>query len=88
MNHLTTSAAGAKPSYESPELTPNADGSVTVTLTGSLPLGFKPQPAAIAVPSPTKFAKTVFREALAGAGLEIKSPPGPPPVDFVFFTRL
>jgi len=87
VNHLTTSAAGAKPSYESPELTPNDDGSVTVTLTGSLPLGFKPQPAAIAVPSPTKFAETVFREALAGARLEIKSPPGPPPVDFASFTR-
>ena len=51
VNRLTTSAAGTKPSFESPEFTSNADGSVSVTLTGSLPIGFKPQPAAIAVPS-------------------------------------
>src|SRR5262249_15321172 len=64
-----------------------ADGSVTVTLTGSLPVGFKPQPATIAVPSPTKFAETVFREALVAAGVEIKAPSGPAPTDFSPFAR-
>ncbi len=73
VNHLTTSAAGAKPLFDSPEFATNPDGSVTVTLSGSLPVGAKPQPATIAVPSPTKFAETVFREALAAAGVALKS---------------
>jgi N-acyl-D-amino-acid deacylase len=87
VNHLTTSAAGTKPSFDSPGFSTNADGSVTVTLMGSLPVGFKPQPATIAVPSPTRFAETVFQEALAGAGMEVKSPTGPAPPDFSPFTR-
>ena len=86
VNHVMTSAAGAKPSFDT-EFTTNADGSVTVTLSGSLPVGFKPQPATVAVPSPTKFAETVFREALAAAGVEVKSPSGAAPVDFVPLTR-
>jgi PBP4 family serine-type D-alanyl-D-alanine carboxypeptidase len=87
VNHLTTSAAGAKPSFDSPEFTTNPDGSVTATLSGSLPVGFKPQPATIVVPSPTMFAETVLREALVAAGVEIKSPSGPAPIDFAPFTR-
>src|SRR5215471_21609126 len=64
VNHAKTSAAGTKPSFEPPDFTTSPDGSVTSTLTGSLPVGFKPQPFVIAVPSPTKLAETVFREAL------------------------
>ena len=87
VNHLKTSAAATKPAFDSPDFTTNADGSVTVTLAGSLPAGFKPQPAIIAVPSPTKFAETVFREALAAAGIEVKSPSSPASPDFSPFTR-
>jgi dihydroorotase/N-acyl-D-amino-acid deacylase len=65
----------------------NADGPVTVTLTGSLPVASTPRPIAIAVPSPTRFAETVFREALAAAGVEIKSSSGPAPTDFSPFPR-
>src|SRR5262249_16596890 len=72
VNHVTTSAAGSKPVFDSPEFTINADGSVTAILSGSLPAGMKPQTAAVAVPSPTKFAETVFREALAAAGIQLK----------------
>jgi dihydroorotase/N-acyl-D-amino-acid deacylase len=82
VNHGKTTAAGTKPSVESPDFVTNADGSVTVTLTGSLPVGSAPQPAAIAVPSPTKFAEILFREALAAAGVEIKSSSVPAPIDF------
>ena len=74
VNHLLTSAAGSKPSLEDPEFTPNPDGTVTITLTGGLPLGIEPQTASVAVPSPTLFAETVFREALASSGIEVKSP--------------
>jgi N-acyl-D-amino-acid deacylase len=87
VNRLTTSPAGAKPSFDSPEFTTNADGSVTVTLSGSLPAGSKPQPATIAVPSPTKFAETVFREALMAAGVQLKSGSAPAPIDFSPYTR-
>jgi dihydroorotase/N-acyl-D-amino-acid deacylase len=82
INHLTTSPAGIKPSFDSPDFVTNPDGSVAVTLAGSLPLDSSPQPASIAVPSPTKFAETVFREALVAAGIQIKSSPGPAPADF------
>src|SRR5207249_10918975 len=72
VNHLGTSQAGTKPSFDWPDLVTNADGSVTVTLEGSLPVGSEPQPATIALPSPTRFAETVFREALVAAGVELK----------------
>ncbi|HEX8765977.1 MAG TPA: D-alanyl-D-alanine carboxypeptidase/D-alanyl-D-alanine-endopeptidase, partial [Candidatus Acidoferrum sp.] len=86
-NHLKTTAAGTKPAFDSPDFVTNADGSVSVHLNGSLPVGLKPQPVSIAVPSPTKFAETVFREALALAGVEVKSPSGAAPSDFAPFTR-
>src|SRR5438270_3186930 len=58
VNRLTTSPAGNKPSFDPPGFATNMDGPVTVTLTGSLPVGSAPQPATVAVPSPTKFAET------------------------------
>ena len=57
VNHLTTSPAGTKPSFNSPGVATNPDGSVVVTLSGSLPVGTSPQPATFAVPAPTKFAE-------------------------------
>ncbi|MGC1613660.1 MAG: D-alanyl-D-alanine carboxypeptidase/D-alanyl-D-alanine-endopeptidase [Candidatus Acidiferrum sp.] len=74
VNHLTTSAAGAKPDIQDPTGVTNADGTVIVTLTGTLPVGAQPLTAPYAVPSPTKFADTVLRESLAAAGIEIKAP--------------
>jgi len=72
VNHGITSPADSKPSLESPIFFANPDGSVAVTLSGNLPLGIAAQPASIAVPSPTKFAETVLREALVAAGVQIK----------------
>jgi len=82
VNHLTTSASDGKPALNPPDVSPNPDGTVTVTLSGSLPAGGKPQTAAFAVPSPTKFAETVFCEALAAAGIQLKKSPAPTPTDF------
>jgi len=87
LSRLTTSAAGTKPSFDGPEFATNADGSVTATLTGSLPVGFKAQPFVIAVPSPTKFAETILREALAAAGVVVKGSPNPAPADFSPLSR-
>jgi len=90
VNHLLTSAAGSKIALEEPAFTPNPDGTVTIALTGSLPLGLEPQTASVAVPSPTLFAETVFREALSSSGVELKSPLAPIQPDFtplaVFYT--
>jgi dihydroorotase/N-acyl-D-amino-acid deacylase len=82
VNHLLTSPVGTKPTLEPPDFATNPDGSVSVTLSGSLPVGIVPQPATIAVPSPTKFAETVFREALSAAGIQIKNSSGPSVTDF------
>src|SRR6266404_2032102 len=82
VNHVSTSPADSKPSLESPIFSANPDGSVVVTLSGNLPLGIASQPASIAVSSPTKFAETVFREALVAAGVQIKSVANSASTDF------
>ncbi len=82
VNHVITSPVDSKPSFESPIFSANPDGSVGVTLSGNLPLGIAAQPASIAIPSPTKFAETVFREALIAAGIQIKSPSNSASTDF------
>ncbi|HEY6945414.1 MAG TPA: D-alanyl-D-alanine carboxypeptidase/D-alanyl-D-alanine-endopeptidase [Candidatus Acidoferrum sp.] len=87
INRGFTSPAGTEPSFNSQDFTTNPDGTVTVALSGSLPVGSKPRPSIIAVPSPTQFTETVFREALSAASIVIKSPSGPAPADFASFTR-
>jgi len=82
VNHVITSPADSKPSFESPIFSANPDGSVGVTLSGNLPLGIAAQPASIAIPSPTKFAETVFREALFAAGVQLKSASNSASADF------
>jgi dihydroorotase/N-acyl-D-amino-acid deacylase len=87
VNHLVTSPAGSKPSLEEPEFTRTPDGTVTITLTGSLPLGLGPQTASVAVPSPTLFAETVLREALVASGIDLKSPLATVQPDFAPLSR-
>lgn len=72
-NHLITAADGAKLALEEPVFADNSDGSVTVMLSGSIPVGKEPQTASIGVPSPTAFAETVLREALRAEGIAIKN---------------
>ncbi len=88
VNLLTTSAAGAKPDIQDPATVTNPDGTVTITLTGSLPVGAQPITAPYAVPSPTKFAETVLSESLISAGVEIKAPSKSAAPDFKAFARL
>src|SRR5467141_529764 len=87
VNHGITSPAGAKPSFEPPDFATTPDGSALVTLSGSLPLGIAPQTAAVAVPSPTKFAETTLREALSASGIQIKNSSGPSVADFSPYAR-
>ncbi len=90
MNRLLTTAAGAKQAMDDPEILSNPDGTIVVTLTGSLPAGANPVTFPFAVPSPTKFAETVLREALTAAGIEIKTKTKThaTPPDFSALTRL
>ena len=74
INHAITAAAGTKPDLNDPEFAANPDGSVNITLSGTLPLGIEPQTASIGVTSPTIFAEWVLRESLAAEGIELKSP--------------
>jgi len=87
VNHLITSPAGTKPSFEAPDFAANPDGSVSITLSGSLPVDITPQTAAVAVPSPTNFAEITLREALSAAGIEVKNSPAPNVTDFSPYTR-
>jgi PBP4 family serine-type D-alanyl-D-alanine carboxypeptidase len=73
-NHATTTATGTPPSFSDPEFAINSDGSVNITLSGTLPVGIEPQTVSIGVPSPTTFAQWVLRESLAAEGIEIKGP--------------
>ncbi len=88
VNHLTTSAAGVAPEIKEPAAVTNPDGTVTVTLNGSLPLGSQPLTAPYAVPSPTKFAETVLSESLSAAGVEIKAPKNAAASDFKSLAHL
>src|SRR6202166_2046561 len=90
VNHVTTGTHDSKPNLESPEVESNEDGSVVVTLTGSLPAATAPQTAAFAVPSPTAFAATVLREALFASGVQFKFKKGAATrsPDFVEYSKL
>jgi len=90
VNHVTIGTQGSKPNLESPEVESSEDGSIVVTLTGSLPSSIARQTAAFAVPSPTTFATTVLREALVASGVQFKFKKGAaaPPPDFAAASRL
>ena len=88
VNHLTTSAAGSSPTIQDPAVVTNADGTIAVTVNGTLPLGAPPLTAPYAVPSPTKFAETVLGESLTAAGIEIKAPKSAAAPDYKALARL
>ncbi len=82
INRAITTAEGTSPEVQQPDIFTNPDGTVVVTLAGSLPAGAPATPFPFAVPSPIKFAETVLREALAAAGIQIKPPKNPAAPDF------
>ena len=86
-NQATTTAAGTPPTFNDPEFASNADGSVNITLSGSLPAGIEPQTISIGVPSPTVFAEWVLREALLAQGIELKAPMVTAQPDFAPLSR-
>jgi D-alanyl-D-alanine carboxypeptidase/D-alanyl-D-alanine-endopeptidase (penicillin-binding protein 4) len=69
VNRAKTGKAGSKNTLDYDEEKLNADGSRSVTLTGSLALDAKPVMASYAVPEPSRFAATLLMEALRDQGI-------------------
>ncbi len=76
VNNIKTGTAESKLTFDEGDPITNPDGSVTMVLDGNIPLGSKPQTAAIPVPLPTQFATVVLREAITSAGIQIKPKKG------------
>src|SRR6266849_5334404 len=88
VGHVTTGPAESKSDLVISDPATNPDGTVTITINGTVPLGSQPTTAAAAVPSPTKFAQTVLTEAIAATGISIKPPKHAAPPDFPALAHL
>src|SRR5712692_5166444 len=88
VGHVTTGPAESKSDLDISDPATNPDGTVTITINGTVPLGSQPTTAAAAVPSPTKFAQTVLTEAIAATGISIKPPKHAAPPDFPALAHL
>jgi PBP4 family serine-type D-alanyl-D-alanine carboxypeptidase len=72
VNKVVTGSDGSSRRFERPEIKTNLNGSITVSLVGSVPRGAAPVSLPFFVPSPTRFAETVFREALISVGVGVR----------------
>jgi len=87
-NDIRTGAVESKLAFDAGDPRTNPDGSLTIVLSGNIPLGLKSQTAAIAVPSPKQFATVVLREAIISTGIQIKPKKGEEaPKDFKKFKK-
>jgi PBP4 family serine-type D-alanyl-D-alanine carboxypeptidase len=66
-NNISATLSKPSISYTGDKL--NADGTRSVTLTGSFPMDGKPVMASYAVPEPSRFAATILLEALKEQGI-------------------
>ncbi|MFZ0882361.1 MAG: D-alanyl-D-alanine carboxypeptidase, partial [Candidatus Acidiferrales bacterium] len=81
VNRAVTGPAGAKPDIQPPIETANPDGTYTVTMTGTFPLGKAAILYAYDVPTPSRFAQVAFAEALREKGIAATAPPPSEKVD-------
>lgn len=87
-NDVTTGAADSRLSLDVSDPIAGEDGSLSVILSGNVPLGKGVQTAAFPVPSPTQFATVAFREVLKAKGIQIKPHKGDKaPKSFDIFQR-
>src|SRR5579863_4279542 len=84
---ISTGPANGKPDLDVSDPITSPDGTISVIIAGTLPLGSQPTTASFGVPSPTLFAQTVFTEALSAVGVSIKPPKHPAPPDFTALAR-
>jgi|SRR5580700_193383 PBP4 family serine-type D-alanyl-D-alanine carboxypeptidase len=87
INKIVTGAAGSKPSLDISDPLPRPDGTIEVTLNGSIPLGAEMQTGAYPVPSPTLFATAALRQCMIEAGIQIKPAKKSQPPDFATLTK-
>lgn len=71
INQTTTGKADSSSNLNYTSEKANADGTRTVTLTGTFPLGKPPEMVAYAVPEPSRFAAIVLAEALNAQGVKV-----------------
>jgi N-acyl-D-amino-acid deacylase len=82
INKITTGAIGSKANLLPPDDVANSDGSRTVTLTGTFPLGKVPMLYVYIVPQPSRFAQVTLVEALREKGITVNLPPPGETPDF------
>src|SRR5580692_5608208 len=82
VNQAVTGPANSKPNIQPPNETPNLDGSYTVVVSGTFPLGKSPILYSYDVPVPSRFAQVAFAEALREKGITVTVPPPSEKVDF------
>jgi N-acyl-D-amino-acid deacylase len=87
VNNVVTGESKSKLSFNASDPVPAPDGSLTVTLSGSIPVGMEPQTAAFAAPSPTKFATAALGDVLKSAGIAVNSRAAAPVADFTPYKR-
>ena len=87
VNNIVTGESKSKLAFSASDPLPAPNGSLTVTLSGSIPLGTEPQTVAFAVPSPTKFATVVLGDSLKSAGIAVNPKPAAAVIDFAPYQR-
>jgi N-acyl-D-amino-acid deacylase len=87
VSNVVTGEAKSKLAFNASDPVTAPDGSLTVTLTGSIPIGMEPQTAAFAVPSPTKFASAVLGDVLKAAGIVVNAKAAASVADFTHYQR-
>jgi len=75
INKATTARSDVKPGISLSTEVKNPNGSYTVTINGSFPAGKAPILYSYAVPEPSRFAQTVFVEALREKGVAVEVEP-------------
>jgi N-acyl-D-amino-acid deacylase len=82
INQATTAKAGSTSTLNYAAEKLNADGTRSVTLTGTFPLGNRSEMASYAVPEPSRFAATTLAEALNTEGIKVTILPRSETPDF------
>lgn len=82
LNQATTGKASSTSSLNYVVEKQNPDGTRSATLSGTFPLGARPEMASYPVPEPSRFAATVLAEALNAKGIKVAIVPGGGPPDF------
>ncbi len=87
VNQIKTTKPGGLVKMDDPAEKANPDGTYTVTVTGSAPLGSAPILFSYPVAQPSRFAETVLVQALREKGIEARAPRPDEKIDFAAEAR-